>query len=301
LYRYQRILEPLLIRVLAFGSATLVPWLMVGVSWFAVVAGTWAVASWLVSRGRAPGWSLLYGFWPGLAVTVRYDLTDAIAYALVAFALVVLDSPNRSRPHLAAVLIAAALFARQEVAIFAVMMAIGIAAGVLPQRDNGDAGLRRHRVCLAVKFGAVATAPFCIYLALLSHQLRSAHTPISAPLSAPAPEVIGDILMVMVPATAALVAFAFGGILSWRSFRAWALSTYSLHVLALTGFMLVAPLGVRYSWSYSTVFRYYLPVALSALLCYGSAKGLSRPRSTVLLSSFFLSMVSFPILLATGF
>jgi hypothetical protein len=300
LYRYQRILEPLLIRALTFGSATLVPWLMVAVSWLAVGAGTWAVASWLVSRGRPPGWSLLYGFWPGLAVTVRYDLTDAIAYALVAFALVLLDSPDRSRPHLAAVLTAAALFARQEVAIYAVMMAIGIAAGVLPQRDDGEAGFRRHRFWLGVKFAAIAGAPFCIYLVFLSHWLRSAHRPISAPLSAPAPEMIGDILMLMVPATAALVAFASGGILSWRSFQAWARSTYSLHVLALTGFMLVAPLGVHYSWSYSTVFRYYIPVALSALLCYGSASRLSRPRSTVLLSSFVLSMVSFPILLATG-
>jgi hypothetical protein len=299
-YRYQRILEPLLIRALAFGSATLVPWLMVAVSWLAVVAGTWAMASWLVSRGRAPGWSLLYGFWPGLAVTVRYDLTDAIAYALVAFALLVLDSPNRSRPHLAAVLTGAALFARQEVAIYAVMMAIGIAAGVLPQRHHGEAGFRRHRFGLAVKFGAVATAPFCIYLVFLSHWLRSAHRPISAPLSAPAPEVISDILLLILPATAALVAFASGGIFSWRSFPAWARSTYSLHLLALTGFMLVGALGVHYSWSYSTVFRYYVPVALGALLCYGSTNALSRPRSTVLLSSFVLSMVSFPILLVTG-
>lgn len=299
-YRYQRILEPLLIKVLAFGTATLVPWLMLAVSWMAVVAGTWAMASWLASRGRAPGWSLLYGFWPGLTVTVRHDLTDGIAYGLVAVALLTLDSPRRSRPLLAAALTGLAVFARQEVAIYAVMMALGIGAGVLPRRECVGARSPRHRLALALKFGAVATVPFCVYLLFLSHWLGGTPSPISSPQSKPAPEMIASILMLLLPAMAAVVAFVPRSVLRWRSSHVWAWSTYSLHVLALTGFMVIGQVGVYYSWSYSTVYRYYIPVALGALLCYGCMKGLSRPRSIVLIFSFCLSMVAFPILLATG-
>jgi hypothetical protein len=299
-YRYQRILEPLVVRGLAFGSASLVPWLMLAASWIAVVVGTWAIASWLVSRGRAPGWALLYGFWPGLSVTVRNDLTEGIAYGLVAVALLLVDSPKRSRPLLAAALTGIAIFARQEVAIYAVMLALGIGLGVLPQRR--DVGVRsgRYRPALALKFVAVAIGPFCIYLALLSLWLRGVPSPISAPQAKPAPEIIADILMLIVPAIIVLAVFVPRSVLEWRSSHVWAWSTYGVHVLALTGFMVVGQVGVHYSWSYSTVFRYYIPVALGALLCYGCVQGLSRARSIVLGCCFGLSLIPFPILMATG-
>jgi hypothetical protein len=298
-YRYQRILEPVVIRILSFGHAILIPWLMLATSWIAVVAGTWAIASWLSARGRHPGWSLLYGLWPGLLVAVRSDLTDALAYGLAAIALLLLDSPTRSRSTLAAAVTALAVFARQEVAIFALMMALGILVGALPQRASPDPPPVRRRLVAALRFGLISVGPFCIYLVLLSHWLHGVPSPISAPVAVPGPEMTADVILLLLPAIAALWAF-LPTTLDRGTAHVWGFSTYGVQVLALAGFMIVGRAGVYYSWSFSTVFRYYIPAALAALLCYGTAGQLRRTRSTVLAACFCVPLVALPVLATTG-
>jgi hypothetical protein len=298
-YRYQRILEPLLLKGLSWGHPILIPWLMLAVSLAAVVGGTWALATWLASHGHRPAWALLYGLWPGLVVTVRNDLTDGLAYGLVALAILLLDRPGRSRPTLSALVIGLAVFARQEVAVFGGMMALAIAAGTLPQRDGRDVAPLRSRLIGAAKFGAIAFGPFCIYLVYLSHWLRSVPSPISSPPSVPPAEMIADIVMLVVPAII-LVGAIRPTTFALRSRDLWGWSTYALHVAALTGFMIVGRVGVYYSWSYSTVFRYYIPVALAAVLCYGCVPRPSRARSTVALVCGGLAMVALPIVAIKG-
>jgi hypothetical protein len=298
-YRYQRILEPLFVRVVSLGSPTLVPWLMLAVSWLAVVGGTWALASWLAARGRNPAWSLLYGFWPGLMVTVRNDLTEGVAYGLVAAALLLLDSPRRSRPVLSAVIMSLAVFARQEVAIYGVMMAAGIAVGLFPRGRTLVLPPFRSRLIEALRFEAIAIGPFGAYLLFLSSSLRSAPTQNSAPQAVSIPERLADIFLLILPAIVAALAFR-PSIRNLWSAQAWAWLTLSAHVLALTGFMITGRFGVYYSWSFSTVYRYYIPVALSAVVCCGCMQALTRTRSIVLAACFGLTMVAFPVLGGTG-
>jgi hypothetical protein len=298
-YRYQRILEPLFIRFVSLGSPTLVPWVMLAVSWIAVVGGTWALASWLAARGRNPAWSLLYGFWPGLMVTVRNDLTDGVAYGLVAAAVLLLDSPRRSRPVVSALIMSLAIFARQEVAIYGVAMAAGIAAGLLPPHRTRELPPLRNRLVTALRFEAIAIGPFCVYLLFLSNWLRSAPSQNSAPQGVPIPEKLADIFLLILPAVVASWAFR-PSIRNPRSAHAWAWLTLFAHVLALTGFMIIGKSGVYYSWSFSTVFRYYIPVALGAVVCYGCVQGLTRKRSMVLAACCGLTMVAFPVLAGTG-
>jgi hypothetical protein len=298
-YRYQRILEPLFVRFVSLGSPTLVPWVMLAVSWMAVVGGTWALASWLAARGRNPVWSLLYGFWPGLMVTVRNDLTDGVAYGLVAAAVLLLDSPRRSRPVLSAVIMSLAIFARQEVAIYGVMMAAGIAAGLFPLHRTRELLPLRNRLVTALRFEAIAIGPFCVYLLFLSKWLGSAPSQNSAPVGVPIPEKLADIFLLILPAVVASWALR-PSIRNPRSKHAWAWLTLFAHVVALTGFMIIGKSGVYYSWSFSTVFRYYIPVALGAVVCYGCVQGLTRKRSMVLVACGGLTMVGFPVLAGTG-
>ncbi len=301
-YRYQRILEPLLVNVFAVGVPALIPWLMLAVSWIAVAVGTWAIASLLSAIGRRPGWALLFGFWPGLLVTVRNDITDGLAYGLVAVALLLLASPTRSRPALSAMIISLAIFARQEVAIYAAMMAFGIAVGLFPRPGILESRPRRDRLAMALRFAAIAVGPFCAYLVFLSIRLRTAPSQISTPISVPKPEMLADVLLLLLPTIVSLWAFLPSNF-RWRSKAVWAWATYGAHVVALTGFMLVGQLGVYYSWSFSTVFlaSLLIPVALGALLCYGFVEQLSRVRIGALLVCLGLSMVAFPILAITGF
>ena len=272
---------------------------MLAVSWIAVVGGTWALASWLAARGRNPAWSLLYGFWPGLIVTVRNDLTDGIAYGLVAVALLLLDSPRRSRPVLSAVIMSLAVFARQEVAIYGVMMAAAIAVGLFPLGWTPELPPFRNRLIKALRFEAIAIGPFVVYLLFLASWLRSAPTQNSAPQAVPIPERLADILLLILPAIVAVWAFR-PSIRDRRSAHAWAWLTLSANALALTGFMIIGKSGVYYSWSFSTVFRYYIPVALGAVVCYGCMQRLTPARSMLLAACFSLTMVALPVLAGTG-
>jgi hypothetical protein len=299
-YRYQRVLEPLVVAAISLGNQTVIPWLLIAVSWMAVVVGTWAIASWLSEMGRQPGWSLLYGLWPGLIVTVRNDLTDGVAYGLVAVAILLVASPSRPRPVAAAVVMGLAVFARQEVAIYAAMMAIGIGAGVFDQHADSAPPAARYRLVGALRFAAVALGPFCIYLAFLAYWLKAVPSHIFLPQSVPAPEKTIDILLLVVPAIVGLCAF-IPKKLTQHPTGAWAWWTYCVHVVALTGFMVIGRIsGTYYSWSFSTGFRYYIPIALGALLCYGYIEQTTRARSMVLVLCGGASMAAVPVLMGVG-
>ncbi len=94
-YRYTRILYPLAARALAFGQAGLIPYTLLLVNLLAVAGGTLALAAWLRRRGCSPWLALLFGFYPGVAVVLQRDLTEVLAYALVALAVYLFDFGGR--------------------------------------------------------------------------------------------------------------------------------------------------------------------------------------------------------------
>ncbi len=82
-YRYQRILYPILARVIAVGDVSIVPWALLAVNLFSHAIGTWAVTQYLVDHNLWRGYALIYGLWVGLVVGVGLDLNGPLAYALV--------------------------------------------------------------------------------------------------------------------------------------------------------------------------------------------------------------------------
>jgi hypothetical protein len=79
-YRADRILYPLLARLLAFGRADLIPWSLVLVNWMAIVLGT-EIVSRLLGRVGAPGWmALAYGAWAGLGAALLKDTAEPVTY-----------------------------------------------------------------------------------------------------------------------------------------------------------------------------------------------------------------------------
>src|SRR2546430_5783840 len=95
-YRYTRILYPLVARALALGRPDLIPVTLFLVNWLALAGGTLAVATWLKRRGLSPWFALLYGFYPGLQFALARDLSEVMAYSLVALAILVFDMAGRS-------------------------------------------------------------------------------------------------------------------------------------------------------------------------------------------------------------
>lgn len=115
-YVYGRPLLPLVAGVLGGGSVRVVPYTLLIVGLAAVFAATLALALWLRRRGRSAWWAVLFGLYPGFVFTVFRDLTEPLAFALVALAMLALQ---RERMWLSAALFALALLTRETTFPFA--------------------------------------------------------------------------------------------------------------------------------------------------------------------------------------
>lgn len=86
-YRYQRILYPLLARLLALGQPALIPWMLVLVNIAAIGLGTWAT-EWLLKDLHVSRWhALTYGLYGSQLLALRTDLNEPLAQALVQLAM----------------------------------------------------------------------------------------------------------------------------------------------------------------------------------------------------------------------
>ncbi|MEW5872613.1 MAG: AZOBR_p60025 family cell surface glycopolymer formation protein [Chloroflexota bacterium] len=120
-YRYQRILLPLLVRGLSLGKPEIIPWMLALLGILAQGAGTWAVAQLLKDWGVSPWYALVYGLWAGLLLAVIVDLTEPLAYGLVAGAFLALQ---RQRKLLGWALLGLAVFAKEVTVLFVVAVAL---------------------------------------------------------------------------------------------------------------------------------------------------------------------------------
>ena len=126
-YLYSRPLYPLLARALSGGSISALPYGMLLVNLVSVMVGALAVALWLRKRNVSPWYALLYGLWPGLIFSVFRDLTEPLAFGLVAVAVLVFDPKRTRRIVIASVLLALALLTRETVLPFVVATAVALA------------------------------------------------------------------------------------------------------------------------------------------------------------------------------
>lgn len=114
-YRYQRILYPMLARVLAAGDPRWIPWTLILIAVVAHVAGTLAVTALLEGYGQPALYALAYGLWAGLVAAAGLDLHEPLAYALVAAAWL---ARRKLRPAAGAGLMGLALFAKETSLVF---------------------------------------------------------------------------------------------------------------------------------------------------------------------------------------
>lgn len=153
-YRYQRILLPLLARLVSLGNPRVLPWGLLALNLLAQSAGTWAVGRLLASWGVSPWYALVYGLWAGFALAIRLDLPEPLAFGLVAGALLAEErghSPGHS--FLAWLLYGLALFAKETTLIFLGAQAL--------------AYLFQRRWRLALGLGLIALLPYALFQAWL--------------------------------------------------------------------------------------------------------------------------------------
>jgi hypothetical protein len=162
-YRYSRVLYPVAARVLAAGQAGAVPVTLILVNWLAIGGGTLALAVWLRRRGSSPWAAALFGIYPGLLLAVQRDLTEPLAYALVAWGIYVFDFGGRQRIVSAGLIFGLAGLARQTTLVFPLCYA---AAELL--RGEGGVGERaRRNAAPAAAILVLGVLPFVIWTVFL--------------------------------------------------------------------------------------------------------------------------------------
>ena len=149
-YRFQRILYPLLARLLALAQPAWIPWTLLGLNLVAHALGTAALAAYLEGKGLKGQYALSYGLWVGLIAPVGLDLNEPLSFALVIAAWLLLE---RRRSLAAAACLGLALFAKETALIFWFAALVGT---LLNSRDR--------RLLAGLSAGGLAFAAWQLWL-----------------------------------------------------------------------------------------------------------------------------------------
>lgn len=298
-YRYQRVLYPVAATALSAGQAGAIPYALILINWLSVGAGTFALAVFLRRRGARPAWALVYGLYPGLLLGVQRDLSEPLAYALVAAGLA-LWGEGTGRRYGAAAVFALAALARQTTVVFPLCFA----ASLLLEGDGPLLARARHRAGSASLFALVSVGPYVAYTAVVSSWLGSPGSPGFAlvpfaglfqsgswALARQPPE----IAFVALPALLAL-ALACGGLRA-RGSLAWvARGCVALNVLLYVVFV-----NYRVYGAYTSLGRNATGIVLAGVMCVPLLR-LERPwvrRASAATVALWLVML--PVIAVYGF
>ena len=276
-YRYQRILYPMLARFTALEQPAAMPWTLLIINWLACGGGVLALAAWLRRRGSSPWLAAIYGLYPGMLVAIQFDLTEPLAYALVALGVYWFDFGGRRGVVASAVAFGLAGLARETTLLFPILYGLSILAGrpsANPHRQLAN------RVRQALGFMAIAGLPFVAWIIVDYSWLGVPHpdtlgvVPLgglfAARLSLPLMSV--ELISVALPALLfSAVALSGLGASTGRLER--------LCLLANTAMMVVFSTGVVWN-AYASISRQGIAIVLAALLCVPYLSGRSV-RATV--------------------
>jgi hypothetical protein len=164
-YRYSRVLYPVVARAAALGDRKLVPGAMIAINWLALGVCTLALAAWLRRRLCSPWLALPVGLYPGLLLGVQRDLTEPLAYALVAVGVYLFDYGGRHRLVWAATVFGLAGLARQTTIVFPLCLVGVILLSGDRTRPIGER--LRSNLARASGFAALSILPYVAYAGYL--------------------------------------------------------------------------------------------------------------------------------------
>lgn len=153
-YRFQRILLPLLGRILSLGQESLIPWALLVANLIALAAGTALVERFLNQANVSRWYALGYGLTLGTVGATRLSLPEPLAYGL---ALGGVWLALRERWLWSAVLFALAALAKETTLVFPAACALFL--------------LTQRRWQTVAVFGAVVGLPFVVWQLALYAQL----------------------------------------------------------------------------------------------------------------------------------
>ncbi len=152
--RYQRILYPMIVRLLSLGNLPSIPLLMIIVNLASIFAGTEFLARLLKWFQLNPWYSLGYGFYIAQLVCLSRDLPEPLMYAFVIAAIYYAEIRGSFR--VAGILFSLALFTKEPAILFIAAYAFGL---LLSSKRNSS----RSAAFLAV----ISVLPYAAYQLML--------------------------------------------------------------------------------------------------------------------------------------
>ena len=227
-YRYQRILYPMLARLLSLGQPVLVPWALLFINVFSISMSTELVGRMLARNGVNSYLALLLPLWMGQIFALRADLNEPLCFLFVIAALWWYE---REQHWLSGVALAASVLTKEVgvLFLFAILLAV----------------LLQKRVWLAVRYLLLTLLPYAALQVWLTFWIggsglagagsRFERIPFYGftfvePLAAR----VFAVLILALPVTGLLILAVFQLRKTPRSVEAWALAINCLFIVFLT-------------------------------------------------------------------
>jgi hypothetical protein len=272
-YRYTRILYPLLAGELGFHDAELVANALIAINLALIALGISVLGAWLRSRGVSAWLAAVYGFYPGIFITLQRDTSEIMAGSLVIIAIYVYDYGPRWRLVLSAAFFSLGALTRETALVFAGVWAFGVlfsGDGALAARIATN--WRRFLIFLAIAFGPLLAWKVFLFVWLGSLGLNGVLSPI--PFGGVHYLIRHEVEMeqlrtVVVPAFLCLVAAIIALFAGIRRVEIWALFANSLLYMAFLG-----PASFE---DLSSSARVTVPIVLAAVLAMPYLSQRTRP------------------------
>jgi len=114
-YRYQRVLYPIVGRIVGLGQPSLIPWALIGLNVLALAAGTHVVGIILAERGLSRWYAVTVGVFAGQLVSLRLDVNEPFS---LAFALLGIHAFEKKKRHWGAVHFALSMLSKETALAF---------------------------------------------------------------------------------------------------------------------------------------------------------------------------------------
>lgn len=152
-YSYQRLLYSFTARGLALGNVDLIPYTLILINLLSMVFGTVMIGAWLRRKNVSPWFALIYAGYSGAFLSFQRDLTEPMAYALMAAGIYALDFGGKRRILLAGLFFGLGTLTRDKAAILPLIFTLGYLLG-----NGSEAGAGRLWTVLRNVPGTVVLA-----------------------------------------------------------------------------------------------------------------------------------------------
>lgn len=185
-YYYSRVVYPLAARALAFGQPDLVPYTLILINLLSIAGGTVMIAAWLRRKHVSPWFALIYAGYSGTFLSFQRDLTEPMAYGLMAAGIYLLEFGGKHRILWSGVFFGLAVLTRDKAAILPALFTLGYVLHNRSRPDLSRLGNVLRNLPAAAALGAMTLLPYAalkVFLYLWMHSVVVAPNQQVAPLS----------------------------------------------------------------------------------------------------------------------